>query len=123
MSHFKAEETITFVNKSDHLIILDSVGLDPVPAGGTVEVPLHLAAPTRRDSGNRGKSPIEQVAPQLEPKDPEVKALWLQAPEPATPVSKIVSITPRAPSEAPGVKALREKREAQATAAVPVKKG
>lgn len=114
---FKAD-TMVFHNPTEHTIKLDSIGLDPVAPGQDVEVPLYLAAPVRADNGQRGKSPLEQVAPQLHPKDPADKAAWLEVPPHATAQSKIVTIAARAPSESPGVKALREKAEAAAKAKV-----
>lgn len=105
-------EVIRFKNPTKHTIKLESVGLDDVPPEGEIDVPLALAAPGRTDSGVRAKSPIECVAPQLIPADESDRKAWMDVPAPPTPVSKIVSIAARAPQEAPGVKALREKREA-----------
>lgn len=106
-----------FVNPTEHTIVLDALGFDPVEPGGEVELPLGVCAPYRTDNGRRGKSPVEQVAPQLHPKNPEERKVWLEVPAPTVPVSKIVSNAPRhlqPQPEAPGVKALREKAEAAA---------
>lgn len=113
MSSFRIE-TMVFHNPTEHTIRLDAIGLDPVPPNGEVEIPISLAAPTRTDNNQRGKSPLEQVAPQLEPKDPADRADWLKIPPHASPQSRVVSVTARPASEAPGVKALRESREAKA---------
>ncbi len=104
--------TITFFNPTTHTITLDSIGLESVGPGESIDVPIELAAPTRKDNGTRGKSAIEQVAPQLHPKLQSDQDAWKITPPPATPVSKIVTTTQRAASEAPGVKALREARQA-----------
>lgn len=101
-------QTMKFKNTSQHVVILDSVGLDPVAPGGEVDIPLELAAPGRSDSGARSKSAIECVAPQLEPSAEADRKLWKQTPPPPEPRSKIVSVSARQPQEAPGVKALRE---------------
>ena len=111
MSQFQIP-TMIFHNPTEHTVKLDALGLDPVGPGQDCEIPLYLAAPTRTDNGNRGKSPVEQVAPQLHPKNEEDRKLWLEVPTPVAPQSKIVSVTARMPSESPGVKALREKKEA-----------
>lgn len=117
--------TIKFKNTTDRVIVLDSIGLPPVEPNGTVEVPEDLATPGRTDAGQRSKSAIECVAPQLEPADKAEKEAWLKVPPPPTPVSKIVSVAKQAPQEAPGVKALRElraKQQAEAAAkATPTK--
>lgn len=109
-------ETMTFHNPTEHTLRLESVGLEDVGPGEECEIPLALCAPTRTDNGNRGKSPIEQVAPQLQPKNPSDLKTWKQVPPPPIPTSKIVSVSPRQASESPGVKALREQREADAKA-------
>lgn len=108
-------ETMIFVNPTEHTIKLDALGFDPVEPKGEVELPLSVCAPYRMDNGTRGKSPVEQVAPQLQPKDPEECKAWNDVPAPPTPVSKIVANFPRhlqPQPESPGVKALREKAEA-----------
>lgn len=107
MSTFKPE-VMVFTNPTEHTVNLGSLGIDPVGPGKDVEIPLTLAAPYRMDNGSRGKSPVEQVAPQLRPKNNDDLAEWLKVPPSATPVSRIVSVSPRQPVEAPGVKALRE---------------
>jgi hypothetical protein len=119
--------TIKFKNTTDKVITLDAIGLDPVAPNGTIEVPEDLATPGRTDAGQRSKSPIECVAPQLEPADKAEKEAWMKTPPPPEPRSKIVSVSKRAPDEAPGVKALRELRakqeaEAKAKAATPATK-
>ncbi len=106
--------TMTFVNPTEHTLNLASLGLGTVPPKGEIELPLFLCAPTLTDNGNRGKSPIECVAPQLKPKNTEDASLWNKVPAPPTPTSRVVSVSPRQASEAPGVKALREQKEAQA---------
>lgn len=105
-------EVIRFKNPTEHTIKLACVGLDDVPPGGEIDVPLALAAAGRSDNGSRAKSPIECAAPQLHPVTETDKAAWKETPAPPTPVSRVVTIAARAPQEAPGVKALREKREA-----------
>lgn len=115
--------TMKFKNTTKHVILLDSIGLPPVPPEGVIEVPDALAAPGRTDAGARSKSVIECVAPQLEPADKADMELWLQTPPAPTPVSRIVTIARRAPQEAPGVRALREmraKQQAEAKKAAPV---
>lgn len=104
-----------FTNTTNHTIVLDAVGLDPVPPNGDCLVPLTLAAPIRADNGQRGASPIEQVAPQLQPKDPAELKEWKKVPPMATPVSRVVTLSKRDPSEPPGVRALREAQEALKT--------
>lgn len=107
-----------FKNASEHTVNLDAIGLDPVEAGAECEVPLDLCAPGRRDNGGRSKSALECVAPQLVPVSSDDHAAWQETPPPPVPTSKIVSINvPRQMTEAPGVKALREKREANAAKA------
>lgn len=105
-------EVIRFKNPTKHTIKLACIGLDDVPPDGEIDVPLALAAAGRSDNGSRAKSPIECAAPQLHPVEETDKAAWLDVPAPPTPVSRVVTIAARAPQEAPGVKALREKREA-----------
>jgi len=107
MANFKIE-TMTFHNPTDHMIKLDAIGLDPVPPKSDAEIPLTLAAPTRKDNGTRGKSALEQVAPQLHPKNSKDHDAWKQTPEPVVPKSKIVAVTARPANEAPGVKTLRD---------------
>lgn len=109
-------DTMKFVNPTDHTINLNAIGCGEVPPKGEVDIPLYLCAAQRTDAGNRGKSAVENVAPQLEPKDPEEKKLWKKIPDAPTPVSKIVTIAARPVAEAPGVKALREQKEAAAKA-------
>lgn len=106
-------EMMLFTNPTSHTINLDPLGLDQVAPGEDVAIPLHLAAPTRGDNGTRGKSAVESVAPQLHPKDPTDHEAWKKVPAPPTAESKIVSISSRPASEAPGVKALRDQREAE----------
>lgn len=109
------EPTMIFVNPTEHTIKLDALGFDPVSPKGEVELPLTVCAPTRTDNGQRGKSPVEQVAPQLHPKSEADRKAWLEIPAPPIPQSKIVANAARhlqPQPEAPGVKALREKAEA-----------
>ncbi len=106
-------DSMTFVNPTEHTLKLVSIGLPSVLPGGEIEIPLYLCAAKISDNGNRGKSPIECVAPQLRPKYESDHAIWTSIPAPPTPVSKVVSVSPRQASEAPGVKALREQKEAQ----------
>lgn len=112
------ENTITFTNPTSHTIRLESIGLEDVAPGADIEVPLHLCAPTRADNGNRKHSPIETVAPQLRPKNDEDHKLWLKTPDPVKPQSKIVTVTARPASEAPGVAALRAQVEAAKAKAI-----
>lgn len=105
-------ETMVFTNPTEHTVKLAALGFDPVPPGKDVELPLEVCAPYRMDNGERGKSPVEQVAPQLRPKDPGEFEVWRKVPEPARAQSKIVTIAKRDPSEAPGVRALREQKAA-----------
>jgi hypothetical protein len=107
MSTFKPE-VMVFTNPTKHIINLSALGIDSVEPGKDVEIPLSLAAPYRMDNGQRGKSPIEQVAPQLQPKNKEDLEAWLKVPPAPIPVSKIVSVAKREVQEAPGVRALRE---------------
>ena len=116
MSKFTIE-TMCFTNPTTHQIKLDAIGLDPVGPGEDCEIPLTLCAPTIRANGTRGKSPLEEVAPQLVPKDKIDHENWMKVPEPLPPQSKIVTIAGRMPSEAPGVKALRDAAAAKATKA------
>ena len=104
-------ETMRFKNPTQHVILLDAIGLDPVAPGGTVDVPIELCAPGRGDNGKRSKSSLENVAPQLMPFAEEDATAWKATPAVPAPVSRIVSIAGRRPTEAPGVKALREQRE------------
>jgi hypothetical protein len=104
-------ETIKFKNPTDRTIKLESIGLEDVEAGAEIEIPIELAAPGRSDSGNRTKSAIECVAPQLQPVDPIDLKAWMATPGAPEPKSKIVTIAARQGSEAPGVKALREQRQ------------
>lgn len=114
-----------FKNTTDHVIILDCLGLPPVAPKGEADIPDEFCAPGRTDAGQRAKSMIENVAPQLEPSSAADKELWKATPPAPTPVSKIVTVAKRAPDEAPGVKALRElraKQQAEAAAKIPEKK-
>jgi len=111
MSQFQIP-TMVFHNPTEFTIKLDALGLDPVGPGQDCEIPLYMAAASRMDNGGRGKSPVEQVAPQLHPKHAEDRKIWEEVPPPPIPQSKIVSVTARAAHESPGVKALREKKEA-----------
>lgn len=116
-----ATQTMKFKNTTDKVIILDSIGLDPVKPHGEIDVPLELCAPGRTAAGSRSKSVLECVAPQLKPSDPKDAEIWGAVPTPPTPKSKIVSLARHVPQEAPGVKALRElkaKQEAEAKASV-----
>lgn len=98
-----------FKNTSEHTIMLESVGLDPVEPGAEIDIPLALCAPSRGDGGNRKPSPIECVAPQLKPVDPRDHKEWSKVPPRGEPESRIVSVNnQKPPSEPPGVKALRE---------------
>jgi hypothetical protein len=115
-------ETMTFTNPTEHTLRLDAIGLDPVGPGKDVEIPLHLAAATRTDAGQRGKSPVEQVAPQLKPKREEDHKIWSQVPPVMPAQSKVVTVTARPASEAPGVKALRDAKAAQAAQAASAQK-
>lgn len=109
-------DTMKFVNPTENTINLHAIGCGVVAPGGEVDIPLYLCAPGRTDAGNRGKSAVENVAPQLEPKDEADKKAWKAIPEAPTPVSKIVTIAPRPVAEPAGVKALREQKEAAAKA-------
>lgn len=101
-------EVIKFKNPTDTVIKLAPLGLPDVEPNGTVEVPIALAAPTRRDNGSRGSSSIEKCAPQLVPVDPEIRKEWDKAPAPPPPKSLMVTSERRDPDEPAGVKALRE---------------
>ena len=114
--------SMKFKNTTNKVIVLDAVGLPPVAPNGTVDVPDSIAAPSRTDAGQRAKSVIECVAPQLEPADKADKELWLATPPPPEPRSKIVTVARRMPDEAPGVKALRELRAKQQAEASKVEK-
>ncbi len=105
-----------FTNPTPHTVKLDALGFDSVGPGEDVELPLALCAPHRKDNGQRGNSPVENIAPQLRPKDPGEHELWSKVPPHGVPISKLVSVAPRPAQESPGVKALREKREAAALA-------
>lgn len=105
-------ETIKFKNPTTHTLKLEAAGLEDVPPGGEIEVPIELAAPGLADNGKRAKSAIECVAPQLVPVHEADKKAWERTPAPPEPKSKIVSIAARAKDEAPGVRALRQQREA-----------
>lgn len=110
-------ETMTFKNPTDRTVKLEAVGLDDVAPGGSVEVPIELAAPTLMANGQRGKSSLECVAPQLIPANATDQTAWEKTPTPPAPTSKIVSIQKAAQSgEPPGVKALRLQREAAVAA-------
>lgn len=115
MMSFKVE-TMIFTNPTNLTIKLDALGMDPVGPGQDVELPLQYCAPKRTDNGQRGKSPVESVAPQLRPKSDEDHKAWLEVPTPVTPQSRIVSVSARPVQEAPGVKSLRERAEAQKAA-------
>jgi hypothetical protein len=118
MSNVRSE-TVRFRNPTQHTLKLYCVGLEDVPPGGEIDIPMEICAPGRTDAGARKKSILEDVCPQLVPvADHDKEALGTVPPAPA-PVSKIVSIAGRLqpPQEAPGVKALRDKREALIKAA------
>lgn len=100
-------EVIKFKNPTDQTLKLRSLGLPDVAPNGEIDVPVALAAPTRRDNGSRGASAIEKCAPQLVPVDPVVAEVWKQVPDPLPPKSLVVSTQRRDPDEPAGVKALR----------------
>jgi len=56
-----------------------------VPFDGELDVPELYTRPSLCVNGSRGLSPIEQLAPQLEPSDPEWATEWRKAPVPAQP--------------------------------------
>lgn len=114
---FERPETMTFVNTSQDTVSLDSIGYHiPIAPGDEVEIPFAIAAPTRKDNGTRGKSPIEMIAPQLTPKHSEDAKVWGKVPPLPTPVSRVVTVAPRHAAEAPGIAALRAARVAAETA-------
>lgn len=119
-------ETMKFKNESEHTLNLEAIGGGIVEPGQVIEIPLHLCAPGRSDSGARKDSPIETVAPQLKPVDPSDHAEWRKVPPMPAPESRVVSINNnKRPSEAPGVAALREslaaKKAQEATASTVTK--
>lgn len=103
--------TIKFKNPTDRAVHLQMIGLGTVQPNGEIDVPLYVAAPTRRDNGSRGLSAIEKCAPQLVPVDPEIEKAWQTVPDPLPPKSLMVSTMRREPDEPAGVKALREAAE------------
>lgn len=105
-------QVIKFRNPSEHTVKLAVVGLPDVASKAEIDVPLALAAPTRRDNGSRGPSAIEKCAPQLVPVDPIVAEVWKQAPDPLPPKSLVVSTQRREADEPAGVKALRLAKDA-----------
>jgi hypothetical protein len=58
-----------------------------VPFGEECEIPELYTRPTLCVNGSRGKSSIEQLAPQLEPSDPVFAEAWKRPPEKAQPVA------------------------------------
>lgn len=104
--------TITFRNESDVTIDCASIGLGKVAPKAEIEVPVELAAPSRKDNGTRGLSPIERCAPQMKPVDPDLLAEWSKVPAPPVPKSLMVTSQRRTPDEPAGVKALREAAQA-----------
>jgi hypothetical protein len=107
---------IKFKNTSDKTLKLVSVGLPDCAPNAEIDVPLALAAPTRRDNGSRGPSAIEKCAPQLVPVDPIIYEAWKQVPDPLPPKSLVVSTQRREADEPAGVKALRDAAQKLASA-------
>lgn len=102
-------DTMRFKNESKTTVNLESIGLGFVDPDEEIDVPLVLCAPSRGDAGNRKPSPIETVAPQMKPSDPEHRKIWGQVPPASPAVSRIVSVNnQKGPSEPAGVKAIRE---------------
>ena len=107
-------ETMKFKNPTETSINLGPIGLGIVEPGDEVDIPLDLCAPNRMSSGARGKSSLENCAPQLIPVVAHESKVWKATPSEPTPVSKIVTVSrPVVVIEAPGVKALREAKAAK----------
>src|SRR6185369_18009214 len=51
-----------------------------VPFGDECDIPELYTRPARTVNGSRGPSPIEQLAPQLEPSDPAFAEEWRKVP-------------------------------------------
>lgn len=60
-------------------VYIESLDL-AIPYGQEADIPEEYTRPGRQMNGNRKPSPIEQLAPQLEPSDPDFKANWLKVP-------------------------------------------
>jgi hypothetical protein len=69
-----------FRNNSDHVISLDTLGLPTVEPYAEIDIPDEHCTPKRTDGGQRQKSTIEQVAPQLQPSDLDQRAAWFEVP-------------------------------------------
>lgn len=116
--------TITFKNTSTSQVDCKAIGLGKVEPEGEIEIPFALAAPTRKDNGQRGLSAVEKCVPQLRPVDPVLFEAWASVPSENPPKSLIVTSQRRDPDEPAGVRALREAAAsvaAQKAASEPVK--
>lgn len=114
---------VPFKNAADVPVTLAPIGgPDRVEPGEVVMLPIEMIAPGRKDNGSRMASTIEQCVPQMRPVDPEFEKEWLKVPAPLPPVSRIVSLAPRAPTAPAGVQAMREAAKKSAAAAVAAKK-
>jgi hypothetical protein len=81
-----------FVNPTSNVINLTPIGLGKIEPGAAVLVEEHLYRPERTAGGGRGKSVIEQVAPQMIPvADQGWIDAWKSAPTPPKPVSRVVT--------------------------------
>jgi hypothetical protein len=100
--------TITFKNTSAAVVDCKAIGLGKVEPDATIEIPVALAAPTRKDNGQRGLSAVEKCVPQLRPVDEAIFEAWQAVPPPPEPKSLIVTSTRREADEPAGVKALRD---------------
>lgn len=76
----------TGTKKPDGKVSKDTVRVEvegatlEIPFGAEVEIPEHYTKPRRAQNGSRLPSPIEQLAPQLEPTDEGWKATWMLPP-------------------------------------------
>lgn len=105
-------ETMRFRNTSDRTLKLGSIGLPDIAPAGEIEIPLTLCAPSLRDNGGRGQSPIERAAPQLVPVNPAELIAWQSTPSPLPEKSLKASVAPRPADEPAGVVALRAAQQA-----------
>lgn len=85
-----AKDTVRF-----HVKMAQGIEHFEVPFGNEVDIPEELTRPRRGANGARLLSPVEQLAPQLEPVDEEWKAQWMLPPaeeRPGRPTAKAFTV-------------------------------
>ncbi len=107
-------------NTSDHKVAISDLGGLVVHPGGVIDIPDSYCNPRKAPNGNKLKSIIEMLAPQLVPADSKLVAAWrartldLETPAPASKsTSDLV-----ADGVAPGIAALMAAGDSESVAKV-----